>query len=81
MPNIWQTKLNHTTTICWDWYNQTFHNDDEGPRAFTTLNLSDNADPNFHVDFRATSHMTNNTRKLDQLIPYKNSDKIFAGNS
>lgn len=44
------------------------------------LNLNDYADPNFYAESKATSHMTNNAGKLDQLIAYKGSNKIFIGN-
>ena len=45
----------------------------------TTLNEEDK-DPNFYVDSRAKTHITNDLGKITQVIPYKGHDAIFVGN-
>ena len=34
----------------------------------------------FYVDPRATTHITNNPRKMTQITPYKGNDAIIVGN-
>lgn len=67
-------KPNHNVTVCWNRYDCI---DKDIPKALTTINLNNNVDQNFYEYLGATSHMTDNIGKLNQIRSCKGHDKIF----
>ncbi|KAK2981324.1 hypothetical protein RJ640_007025 [Escallonia rubra] len=50
------------------------------PRALTAIHLSESQDAKCFPDSGATSHVTDDSGKLTNLIPYHGSETVMAGN-
>ena len=65
---------------CWNRFDYLYQSE-EIPQALAAMALNEeDKDPNFYVDSRATTHITNDLGKITQVIPYKGHDVIFVGN-
>ena len=56
---------------CWNRFDYLYQSE-EIPQALAAMALNEeDKDPNFYVDSRATTHITNDLGKITQVIPYK----------
>ena len=71
---------NHLALDCWNRLDYSYQSE-KIPQALAVLALNEeDKDPNFYVDSRAKTHITNDLGKITQVIPYKGHDPIFVGN-